>query len=55
LNGKKEANIASPQSMIVIYEKTPGPDGLRAVGFFDGHAQFLSAEDWARYAKKSGL
>lgn len=55
LSRKKEADIDDPTSMAAIYQRTPGPDGLRAVGFVDGRAKFVNAEEWEKIKKASGI
>ncbi len=33
---------------VCIYEAQPWPDGTRCVGFYDGHATFVSEAEWAK-------
>ena len=50
LGGVIQAEVPQPATTPLIYESKPWSDGHRAVGFFDGHAKFVTEEVWKTYA-----
>lgn len=55
ISGKTLAAFANPESIIVFYEKTPGPDGSRCVAFMDGHVEVVQGANWDAVKKKGKL
>lgn len=52
LAGAKESDIKNPTEVVSVFEPTPWPDGMRVVGFVDGHAKLVGAEEWATLQAK---
>lgn len=48
LGGVSMVDVERPAETILFYEEKAWPDGRRAVAFVDGHAKFVSEEDWKR-------
>lgn len=46
LSGRSLASFDNPATMVVYYEAGPGPDGMRAVLFLDGHAKLIHESEW---------
>lgn len=55
LSRKKLSAIVSPAGTIMIYEASPGPDGMRAVAFVDGHVKRIPETDWPRLNRESHI
>lgn len=49
LAGVSLVDLESPAETPMIFESKPWPDGTRAVAFADGHAKYLSEDEWAKY------
>jgi hypothetical protein len=48
IKGTNMNSIPNPGQVVALYESKAWPDGLRAVGFVDGHCKNLSKEDWTK-------
>lgn len=48
LSGIADTSIESPASTVLVWEEQPASDGMRAVGFADGHAKRVSQAEWDR-------
>lgn len=46
LSGRSLASFENPATMVIYYEARPGPDGMRAVLFLDGHAKLIRESEW---------
>jgi len=55
LSKKMEKDVANPAAMVVLYQQQPNPDGTIGVGFADGRARFIDAEEWERIKKASEI
>jgi len=55
LSGKKLVHISNPSKMVLLYEDSPAPDGMRGVAFLDGHASRVSASEWEALKKSSKI
>jgi hypothetical protein len=53
--GKKKAQIAYPDAMLVAFERVPAADGSRKALFLDGHVGTIAAANWAQVKKVSRL
>ena len=55
ISGKSIGAFENLTEMIVLYEKTPGPDGSRCVAFMDGHVRLVHAYEWDEVKKQSKM
>lgn len=55
LMGKTLKDIADPANMVALYEAQPGIDNKRAVVFMDMHVKRVTAAQWAKIKKDSGI
>jgi hypothetical protein len=47
LSYRAQAEIERPAETVVLFETSPGPDGMRAVAFGDGHVKRIPESEWA--------
>jgi len=52
LGGKKLAQLPDPAQVVVYYEATPWPNGLRCVAFLDSHVEVVADQKWAELKEK---
>lgn len=55
LSKKSLASMMNPSELAAIYEADFGSDGKRAVGFADGHVKRVTAAEWTKIKKDSGI
>ena len=55
LSNHKLAHILKPAEFAFIYEASPAPDGTRGVGFVDGQAKRVYADEWELVKKRSKI
>lgn len=48
LSGALSTSIAQPDRILLVWQEIPFPNGVRAVGFADGHAKNVDAGEWDR-------
>ncbi len=53
--GKAPGIIADPETMIIFYEKTAGPDGSRCAAFLDGHVVAIPASEWEAAKRRAKI
>ncbi len=51
--GLPATSVDLPAEAPMFYDSLPWPDGTHLVAFMDGHAKFVSEEDWKKLAKYS--
>jgi hypothetical protein len=47
LSYRSQAEIEKPDETVMLFETAPGPDGMRAVGYADGHVKRIPESEWA--------
>lgn len=55
LSGRKRAHLKGKGYVVVYYEGVPAPDGSRAVLYYNGRVQRLSAKMWEKAKANSGM
>ena len=55
LSKKKLVHIASPATMVSLYEIVPASDGSRWAVFLDGHVAKVTESDWPNVKKASKI
>ena len=55
LSGKWQGSISTPSQIAMLYEMQPATDSKRGVAFADGHVKRVTAAEWAKIKKQSGI
>ncbi len=55
ISGVKVTDIEDPANTPLVYDPNAFPDGTHLVAFADGHAKYISAEEWAGLQKNLRL
>jgi hypothetical protein len=55
LSGRKRAHLKGKGYVVVFYEGVPAPDGSRAVLYYNGRVQRVSAKQWEKVKANSKL
>lgn len=55
IGGSSMTDIPAPADTVLYYETNVWPDGTRAVAFVDGHAKYISNENWPTISKSLKL
>lgn len=48
LAGVSQVTLEDPSKTVLVYTETPWPDGSREVGYADGHAKRVQANEWEK-------